>query len=128
MASGLVLVDLVFVSDTVDHWHSSSESCLGRFLVAALDSQHHFLDVGAHSGAQAGIVITALVGLNGALLGLLGVGHVKTSVKIDAKSGRANMPSHPAAVKQNQPCKPYHHCFQGGGCVECALPVFGDLR
>jgi hypothetical protein len=72
-------------------------------------------------------VITALVGLDGALLGLLGVGHVKTSVEIDAKSGRANMPSHPAAVKQNQPFKPYHHCFQGGACVEFALPDFRVL-
>jgi hypothetical protein len=130
VASGLVLVDLVFVSDAVNDRHSSSEGSLGRFLVAALDGQHYFLDVGAHGRAQAGVVITALVGLDGALFGLLGVGHVKTSVKIDAKSGRANMPPPPAAVKQNQPFRPRNHCAGRGRCVECALPdsgIYGEM-
>ena len=37
------------------------------------------------------------------------------------------MPSHPAAVKQNKPFKPYSHCFKRGRCVEFALPDFGVL-
>ena len=37
------------------------------------------------------------------------------------------MPSHPAAVKQNKPFKPYSHCFKRGRCVEFALPDFRVL-
>ena len=79
MTSGFVFVDLVFVSNAVDHWHSSRVCRLRCFLVAALDGQHNFFDVCANGRAQAGVMVTAFVSLKGAFLGLLAVCHCKTS-------------------------------------------------
>ena len=60
VTSSLVLVDDAFVSHAVDHRYSGGEGGLGFFQVLGVDGFHDVLDVGAHHGAQAGVVAATL--------------------------------------------------------------------
>jgi len=75
VASGLVLVDDVFVGNAIDDAGSLAEHFVGRVLVASVDGLTHTLDGGAHHGAKAGVVLVAGDRLAGALTGLGGIGH-----------------------------------------------------
>src|SRR5690606_20560197 len=70
VTSGLVLVDDALVSHAVDDRNSSSVGSLCFFQVFGFDRLDYVLDVGTNHGAQACIVIAALLGLLGAFLGL----------------------------------------------------------
>ncbi len=75
VTSSLVLVDDAFVSHAVDHRYSGGEGGLGFFQVLGVDGFHDVLDVGAHHGAQAGVVAATLLSLFGAFFGGRCVGH-----------------------------------------------------
>src|SRR5690554_6227565 len=70
VTSGLVLGDDALVGHAVDDRNGSSVGGLGFFQILGVDRFYNVLDVGTNHGAQACIVIAALLGLLGAFLGL----------------------------------------------------------
>ncbi len=58
MTGGLVFMDMTLIGCAVDNRHGLLVGVFSQALVATLDGFDHILDVGAHMGALAGIVLT----------------------------------------------------------------------
>jgi len=69
VTGSFILVNNAFISDTVDDRYGCLESFSGDRSITSGDSFDHFLDIGTHHGAQAGIMLAALFVLAGTLFG-----------------------------------------------------------
>ena len=63
VASGLVLVNDALIGHAVDDRYGAGISGLGCLRVTAFYGSVYFLDLGAHQGAQAGVVGAAPAGV-----------------------------------------------------------------
>jgi len=69
VAGSLVLIDDALVDHAVDDWHSFLVSCHSSVFVAGITGLDDILNLGAHQGAHAHIVLAGLLRLARALPG-----------------------------------------------------------